>query len=272
MWEASLPHAGVLLLVAPSLPGSWGALLPLTRTGLLPGLLGCLQMGEMLGLGLWAFTSPTGTCEQCAFKTSRRAIVSPSLLLIVACFSAMLSSHIRRLWERAALKLTGWAPSGQRVLAHGMGAHRWRAAPGAGDLCARSRSPVCLSFGDTAGLITSPVPLTCVAVASSRRSGGAGHPTPVGPRRGSCTSYEWCFAGAWGPAVGDAAGAAWCLAGDAVGCRGNAWLPERKVTATNSRLGLLHGGCPGYLQSLLSGLTAEYLELLARPCWGGTEA
>lgn len=97
MWEASLPHAGVLLLVAPSLPGSWGALLPLTRTGLLPGLLGCLQMGEMLGLGLWAFTSPTGTCEQCAFKTSRRAIVSPSLLLIVACFSAMLSSHIRRL-------------------------------------------------------------------------------------------------------------------------------------------------------------------------------
>lgn len=99
MWEASLtdPDVGVLPLSAPSLSASWGALLPLTWTGLLPGLLGCLQMGEMLGLDLWAFASPTGTCEQCAFKTSRRAIVSPSLLLIVACFSAMLSSHIRSL-------------------------------------------------------------------------------------------------------------------------------------------------------------------------------
>jgi len=40
-----------------------GALLPLTRTGLLLGLLGCLQMGEVLGLELWVFASPTGTEE-----------------------------------------------------------------------------------------------------------------------------------------------------------------------------------------------------------------
>lgn len=89
-WKCVQPHCQPLmqglLLAAPSFPDSWGALLPHTQTGRLPGFLGRLQMGEMLALKLWAFASSTGTCEQCAFKTSRRAIVSPSLLLIVACF------------------------------------------------------------------------------------------------------------------------------------------------------------------------------------------
>lgn len=68
----------------------------------------CLGSGWGTGWELQASASPAGSCEQCAFKTSRRAIVSPSLLLIVACFSAMLSSHIRSLWERGSSAEALW--------------------------------------------------------------------------------------------------------------------------------------------------------------------
>lgn len=54
----------------------------------------------------------------------------------------------------------------------------------------------------------------------------AGCDTPVGPPLGSRGSSEQHFAGARGPAAVGAAGAVRCLAGDAVGCRGNACLPK----------------------------------------------
>lgn len=118
------------------------------------------------------------------------------------------------------------------------------AAPGPAQPRARSRNPSSLSLADTA---TSLLLLWCP---SPPRLPGRGlqlqgqtlrppHPTPRWP--GLLRELR---AGARGSAVGDAVGSVCCLPGDAVGCCGIAWLPEHKVTATNTRLGLLLGKMP----------------------------
>lgn len=79
------------------------------------------------------FASPAGTCEQCAFKTSGRAVVSPSLPLIVACFSAVLSSHIRRL-AAGAVRTASACP--RTAAGDGQRPGLRSSVPGAAALCA----------------------------------------------------------------------------------------------------------------------------------------
>lgn len=67
-----------------------------------------------------------------------------------------------------------------------------------------------------------------------------------------------------------------CSGSCAVPARGCCGLPwdclAPKVTATNSRLGLLLGGCPVHLHLFPSGLATEYLEYFVCPCQWRTES
>lgn len=182
----------------------------------------------------WAFASPTGTREQCAFKTSRRAIVSPSLPLIVACFQPCFPVTFAGCEREQRCARPARCRPEEGAVPAGDGA-----APGPAQPRARSGNPACLS------LVTLPHPscssgvpllLARPAVASSCRSDPPA--TPAQP------TLRELRAGARGSAVGDAVGSVCCLPGDAVGCPGIAWLPEHKVTATNTRSGLLLGKMP----------------------------
>lgn len=175
-----------LLLAAPSLPDSWGALLPHTPTGLLPGHLGRLQMSETPGLKLRAFASSTGTCEQCAFKTSRRAVVSPSLLLIVACFQPCFPVTFAGCEREQRCRSPSVCP---RVPSAGRAALRPApagdgAAPGTAE--PRAPSPACLSLAHAAGLVASLVLVSCPLSFSSPGRGlqprglTSGRPTLAG--------------------------------------------------------------------------------------------
>lgn len=157
---------------------------------------------------LWAFSSPASTCEQCAFKTSRRAIVSPSLLLIVACFQPCFPVTFAGCEREQRCRSPARRGCARPVVPAGDGA-----APGTAERRASTGSPASLSLGDTAGLATSlvlsPVPLLLAlpAVASSRRV----RPLATPPWPGLLREVpSWL----WGSAVGDAV---CCLPGAAVG-------------------------------------------------------
>lgn len=241
------PHTGIPS-AAPSPPDSWGALLVLfsaphqDRAPARAARRWARRQRRICG----RFHPQTGTGEQCAFKTSRRAIVSPSLLLIVACFQPCFPVTF------AGCEREQRSPSPVPAVPAGDGA----AAPGPAQRCARSTDPPSLTLlGSTHPSCSSGAPLLLArpAVASSSRVRPCGQPTP--PSAGLLRELR---AGARGSAVGDALGTVCCLPGDAGGCRGIAWLPEHKVTATNTSLGLLLGTCPACLRSSLSGLTAEF--------------
>lgn len=242
-------------------------LLPLSLTPAVLSLPDSSSLGSWAACGglraatdLWAFSSPASTCEQCAFKTSRRAIVSPSLLLIVACFQPCFPVTFAGCEREQRCRSPARRGCARPVVPAGDGA-----APGTAERRASTGSPASLSLGDTAGLATSLVLLSCPSPPRPPGRGlqpqgqTSGHPTLAGaPARGAELALGLC--------------SGWCSVLPAWGCRGIACLPEHKVTATSTRLGLLLGRCPACLRSLLSGLTAEYLELLAFLCRGGTKA
>lgn len=106
---------------------------------------------------------------------------------------------------------------------------------------------MCPSGGDTAASLTSSPclwlwPLTCWPL------------------------WELCVP----PVLGRCSGS---CAVPARGCRGLPWdCLAPKVTATNSRLGLLLGGCPVHLHLFPSSLATEYLEYFVCPCQWRTES
>lgn len=132
----------------------------------------------------WAFASPTGTREQCAFKTSRRAIVSPSLPLIVACFQPCFPVTFAGCEREQRCARPARCQPEEGAVPAGDGA-----APGPAQPRARSGNPACLS------LVTLPHPscssgvpllLARPAVASSCRVRPPRPPQPSPP----CGSSE----------------------------------------------------------------------------------